>query len=189
MNHIFHIPRSWHARSTILFIATALTIAATAAGQLRPKVETSPQPGVSVKATIYGVFDYTFEGTGAWVGYCLVALGDMPVKRATFVDRNTSFDQRSNGAIYGTETISLRFEDGSGTFDIEARFEGTPSSTPGLYQLHETGSIANGTGDYSHASGHVSVQGPFLFPDPSVTAGAPPWIAELRGFVQGVKAR
>jgi len=35
-------------------------------------------------------------------------------------------------------------------------------------------------------SGRVVVQGPFLIPDPSATPGAPPWIAEIHGFVQGI---
>jgi hypothetical protein len=51
--------------------------------------------------------------------------------------------------------------------------------------LHEVGVLANGTGAYSGVSGFVTVQGPFLFPDPTVTAGAPPWIAEIHGVVAG----
>jgi hypothetical protein len=143
--------------------------------------------GVAVSGTIYGAFDYTFEGKGAWVGYALLAFGDKPAVKATFVDRNTSFGQRKNGAIYGTETISLTFTDSSSTFDVVARFDGIPDSTPGLYTLNEIGSIANGTGKYALASGHLTVHGPFLFPDPTTTPGAPLWIAEIHGIVFGLQ--
>jgi len=158
--------------------------------QLRVKPETSNRvQGAQISATIYGSFDYNFEGVGAWVGHALISFGDKPAKAATFADRNTSFNQRKNGAIYGTETISLRFIDGSGTIDIFATFEGTPGATPGLYNLHEVGTMGNGTGQYSGASGYVTVQGPFLFPDPGITAGAPPWIAEIYGVIFGIGER
>ena len=170
-------------------VVFALTlIASHAHGQLRPKPEPAGRvQTVEISATIYGSFDYNFEGVDSWVGYTLVRFGDKPAAVATFADRNTSFGQRPNGAIYGTETISLRFADGSGTFDIVARFEGTPGSTPGVYALHEIGVIANGTAAYSGVSGYVTVQGPFLFPDPTVTAGAPPWIAEVHGAISGLQ--
>ena len=170
-------------------LVCALTlIACEAHGQLRPKPEAAGRAQtIEISATIYGSFDYNFEGVGAWVGNALIRFGEKPAVGATFADRNTSFGQRPNGAIYGTETISLRFADGSGTFDIVARFEGTPGSTPGLYKLHEIGAIANGTGAYTGVSGYVTVQGPFLFPDPTVTPGAPPWIAEIHGAISGLQ--
>ena len=175
-----------HVQCCVLF-ALAL-IASDARGQLRSKPEAAGRAQtVEISATIYGSFDYTFEGVGAWVGNALIRLGNKPTAAATFADRNTSFGQRPNGAIYGTETISLRFADGSGTFDIVARFEGIPGATPGLYALHEIGVIANGTGAYSGVSGYVTVQGPFLFPDPALTAGAPPWIAEIHGAISGLQ--
>lgn len=157
-------------------------------GQLRTKPEPAGRAQtIEISATIYGNFDYNFEGVGAWVGNALIRFGDKPTAVTTFADRNTSFGQRPNGAIYGTETISLRFADGRGAFDIVARFEGTPASTPGLYMLHEIGAICNGTGAYSGVSGYVAVQGPFLFPDPSVTPGAPPWVAEIHGAISGLQ--
>jgi|SRR5215472_2364129 len=173
----------------ILNSVLVLTLAGlNASSQLRGKPETGGLPrGVEISATIYGNFDYNFEGVGAWVGHALVRFGEKPAKAATFADRNTSFNQRKNGAIYGTETISLHFDDGSGAFDILARFEGTPGATPSLYMLHEIGAISNGTGNYAGLSGYVTVQGPFLFPDPAITEGAPPWISELHGMVLGMK--
>ena len=171
------------------YVAFALAlIASDAEGQLRPRPDTSGHAQtMEISATIYGSFDYNFEGVGAWVGNALIRFGEKPAAVATFADRNTSFAQRPNGAIYGTETISLRLADGSGAFDIVARFEGTPGSTPGLYTLHEIGVIANGTGAYSGVSGYVAIQGPFLFPDPAVTTGAPPWIAEIHGAISGLQ--
>jgi hypothetical protein len=172
---------------SVLLLAL-LSTASNAFGQLRAKPEKSGQlQAVQISGTIYGSFDYDFEGVGAWVGHVLVSFGDKPAKVATFADRNTSFNQRKNGAIYGTETISLSFTDGSGTFDILATFEGTPGATPGLFDLHEIGTIANGTGEYSRVSGSVTVHGPFLFPDPSITQGAPLWISEVHGAILGFK--
>jgi hypothetical protein len=179
--------------TTILFGAFLAAVLATvvfapsALAQLRAKPQASNQlQAVQISATICGSFDYTFEGTGAWVGYALVTFGDKPAKVATFADRNTSFNQRQNGSIYGTETISLKFADGSGTFDIFASFQGTPGATPHLYNLHEAGAISNGTGEYARLSGYVTVQGPFLLPDPTITAGAPSWIAQVHGAVFGL---
>jgi hypothetical protein len=162
-------------------------IVSNVAAQSRAGSEARPRAqSTQISATIYGSFDYNFEGAGAWVGYALIRFGDKPAKAATFVDRNTSFQQRRNGGIYGTETISVRFTDGSGTFEVVARFEGTPGATPGLYHLHEVGAIGNGTGAYSRVSGYVAIHGPFLFPDPATTAGAPSWISELHGQVSGL---
>ncbi|MBN9662719.1 MAG: hypothetical protein J0H49_31260 [Acidobacteria bacterium] len=183
------------ARKAIAILATIgaaalLVLGQGAAAQMRTNATaTQLARATQISATIYGAYDYGFEGTGAWVGFALVKLGEAPAKTATFVDRNTSFDQRQNGAIYGTEVITFTFTDGSGTFEVQARFEGTPAATPGLYNLHETGTIANGTGLYSGASGSVSVEGPFLFPDPSITSGSAPWIAAMHGAVLGINAR
>lgn len=142
------------------------------------------QNSAEISGTIYGSYDYSFEGKGAWVGHAILAIGGRQSVKATFIDRNKSIVRKKDGAICGTETITLSFPDG-GTFDIAAEFTGTPGGTPGLYTLNESGSIANGTGTYRSASGHVVVQGPFLVPDPATTPGAPPWIAEIHGFLQG----
>lgn len=171
---------------TTLTVATA----ALAAGLLFPQRGVQAQArGVQVSGTIYGAFDYNFEGKGAWVGHALLSFGGKPPVAATFVDRNTSFGQKNDGAIYGTETISLNFTDGSGTFEVLADFNGSPAATANLYNLSETGTIGNGTGKYAQASGHVTVHGPFLFPDPASTPGAPPWIAEIHGIVLGIEER
>ncbi len=139
-----------------------------------------------VSGTIYGSYDYGFEGKGAWVGDAILAFdGQSPVK-ATFVDRNNSISRTPEGGIIGAETITLRFADGA-SFEVRAKFTGTPASTPGLYTLHETGWVANGTGAYKQVSGHVVIEGPFLFPDPNATPGAPPWIATIHGVVNGLK--
>ena len=137
-----------------------------------------------LSGTIYGAFDYT---QGAWVGHAILRFGKSDPVKATFVDRNTSFDMKDNGAIYGTETITLKFDDGSGTFEIQGTFTGIPQVTPNLYLLHEIGTMSNGTGKYQNLSGHVWVEGPFLLPDPTTTPGAPPWIAEIHGPVKGMK--
>jgi hypothetical protein len=139
-----------------------------------------------VSGTIYGCYDYAFEGKGAWVGHAILAISGQPPAKATFVDRNTSITRKSDGAIAGTETITLSFPDGTG-FEVLGEFTGTPASTPGLYMLHEKGKIANGIGAYDHASGQIAIEGPFLLPDPATTPGAPPWVAEIHGVIEGLK--
>jgi hypothetical protein len=176
--------KSWKLGT--LCVATAAVAAVLLFPQSGVKAQTR---GIPVSGTIYGVFDYNFEGKGAWVGHALLSFGGKPPVAATFVDRNTSFGQKNNGAIYGTETISLNFTDGSGSFEILATFNGTPGATANLYNLSETGTIARGTGRYLWASGHVTVHGPFMFPDPTTTPGAPPWISEIHGVVLGMEER
>lgn len=144
-----------------------------------------PEIFKEVSGTIFGAYDYSFEGKGAWVGQAIVRIEGRAAAKATFVDRNNSIVRNNDGAISGTETITLSFPDG-GSFEVIAKFKGTPASTPGLYTLQETGTIANGTGAYDRVSGSVVVQGPFLLPDPAVTPGAPPWIAEIHGVLQGL---
>jgi hypothetical protein len=136
--------------------------------------------------TIFGSYDYGFEGKGAWVGHAILAIEGRPPLQATFVDRNTSIARKPEGEIWGTETITLKTPAGD-SFEVCGKFTGSPASTPGLYTLHETGTIANGTGAFDHISGQVVVQGPFMFPDPAVTTGAPPWIAEIHGLVRGIR--
>jgi len=139
-----------------------------------------------VSGTIYGAYDYSFEGKGAWVGQAIMQIAGRAASAATFVDRNNSIVRNDDGAISGTETITLSFPDG-GSFEVIAKFKGTPASTPGLYTLQESGKIANGKGPYDRVSGSIVVQGPFLLPDPAVTPGAPPWIAEMHGVIEGLK--
>jgi hypothetical protein len=162
---------------TVTSAAAALLLA----GVIAMRGADSAQP---LSGTIYGAFSYEQE---AWVGHAILQFNDGDPLKATFIDRNTSLGMRKNGAIDGTETITLEFSDGSGTFEILGQFSGTPGSTPSLYMLHETGTIANGTGRYRNLSGHVSLQGPFLFPNPEVTPGAPPWIAEIHGSTKGLQ--
>lgn len=135
--------------------------------------------------TIYGSYDYTFEGKGAWVGHAILTFGEQSPVKATIVDRNTSLNRTADGGICGSEIITVTIAE-KGSFDVLAKFTGTPASTPGLYTLNETGSIANGTKEYWQLAGSVVVKGPFLLPDPATTPGAPPWIAEIHGDVQGL---
>ncbi len=137
-----------------------------------------------VSGTIYGCYDYSFEGKGAWVGHIIFKIDGRALK-GTFVDRNSSLTRKPDGEISGTETISVSVSPTDG-FEVCATFTGVPAATPGLYTLHESGSITNGTGVYRDLSGTVEVNGPFLLPDPNSTPGAPPWIAEIHGALAGV---
>jgi hypothetical protein len=141
---------------------------------------------LQVSGTIYGTYDYTFEGTGAWVGYAVLAV-DGKVATAEMADRNLTHGSRGDGSIYGTEAVTLTFVDGSGTVEIHSQYDGIPASTPGLYTLHEVGTFANGTGKWANASGQVTVTGPFVRPHSEIFPGAPPWIAEIHGVISGVE--
>jgi len=144
--------------------------------------------GVSlpVSGTVYGAYDYTFEGKGAWVGHAILSV-DGTLVTADMADRNLTHGRRDNGAIYGTEAITLTFADGSGTVEIQAQYDGIPAATPGLYTLHEVGTFANGTGKWANASGQVTITGPFVLPHSDMAPGAPPWIAEIHGTISGVQ--
>lgn len=169
----------------LILLATGLltaTVSLLAQPAGTPKGATVP-----VKGTIYGTFNQAFEGNGAWVGHAVIAFGAKPARKASMVDRNASCAQHKDGSIKGAEIITLTFLDGSGTFDIDGRFDGIPAKTPSLYTLHETGTISRGTGKYARAKGQVKVDGPFLLPDPGLTPGTAPWIAELHGMIAGVE--
>jgi hypothetical protein len=136
---------------------------------------------------LYGTYSQSFEGNGAWVGHAVLVFGDKPPRKASMVDRGASCTQNKDGSIKGSEIITLTFLDGSGTLDIDGRFDGLPGRTPCLFTLRETGTITRGTGKYAHVNGRVKVEGPFLFPDTGTTPGAAPWIAELHGTLAGVE--
>ncbi len=149
-------------------------------------MKVQPQDGfMEFSGTIYGSYDYEFEGKGAWVGHAILAIGGGPPLKATIVDRNDSFTCLPDGGVSGTETIRMSFPDGS-TFDISGTFTAASSPTPGLWRFHETGWIGNGTGTYKNVSGHVALYGLGLAPDPGLNAGAPPWISEMHGVLQGL---
>jgi hypothetical protein len=143
---------------------------------------------VEISGTVYGAFNPAQPGGPAWVGYLLVSFGDEPAKAASVVDRNTGMTANPDGTISGTETWLVTFLDGSGTFEIQARFLVTPAENPGLAYLEEVGTIANGTGDYAGVSGRVRVRGPFVLPFDPVVQSPPPWISEVHGSIRGLDA-
>jgi len=143
--------------------------------------------GVPVSGTIYGSFDYSFEGKGAWVGYAVLKFGDREPVMASIVDRNTSYQEGKNGVARGTEVVTFTLLDGSGTFEANASFMGIPGATPSLYNLSETASLENGTGRFAGISGQIATHGPYLYPNPAKTPGAPPWIGETHGVVFGLE--
>lgn len=169
----------------LILLATGLLIAALSL--LAQSVGTPKGGTVPVRGTIYGTFNQAFEGNGAWVGHAVIAFGTKPAHKASMVDRNASCTQNKDGSIKGAEIITLTFLDGSGTLDIDGRFDGIPAKTPSLYTLHETGTISRGTGKFARAKGQVKVDGPFLFPDTGMTPGTAPWIAEIHGTIAGVE--
>jgi hypothetical protein len=144
----------------------------------------SPGGGVTISGTIYGTLGLAPEGVPAWIGNAMVSFGNGPALIATFIDRNNSADFKKHG-LSGTETISLEFLDGSGSFDIVGRFNVSQASTPGLFVLHETGYITNGKKNYANLSGRVTVQGPAVEPPPE--GGVPMWISEIHGVTVGTK--
>ena len=170
------------------FTCTLLAALALGASSVFSPLQAKPQcpaqiPPLTLAGTIYGTFDPANPGGPAWVGHLLVTIGDEPAQVATIVDRNTGMVPNANGTITGSETISVTFTDGSGSFDIVGEFVVTPAASPALAYLNETGKIANGTGVYAHASGWVFLHGPFLLPFTPPVQGPPQWIAELHGEI------
>ena len=149
--------------------------------------------GVLVSGIIYGQFGFDDNGELHWLGHASVSFDKKPPVFAKIVDKNIGGD----GNNYSHEQITFTFIDGSGSFDVLGRFTANAGSTPGLYYLHEEGSIANGTGKYANASGKVTLQGPYVWPDEwwLITdlegewpgAGWPMWMPEVHGIMFGIQ--
>jgi len=172
-----------------IFSTALLALAAFAVSPLAAATNpVAKSHAVQFSASCYATYDFHFEGNGAWFGHLWVKLGDQPVKLATFVDRGTSFGMNNDRSYYGTETMSVTFVDGSGTFDILFSFESTPGSAPFMMKLHAIGAIAKGTGDYVHATGVVTAEGPYLdYPESeSEIAGPLTTISEMHGQISGL---
>ncbi len=150
---------------------------------LAPKAQAQGQGrSLTLSGTIYGSLDFAYPGGPAWVGYALISFDKQAPLKATFVDKGWH-EFKPNGGMIGGETIKLTFD--GGTFEILGRFESNMGSTPGMAYLHETGSVANGTGAFTGVSGQVTIQGPAVLPPPG--AGVPMWISEIHGVVLGLK--
>ncbi len=123
----------------------------------------------------------------AWIAEAAFLINDQLLS-ATIIDRAVEGPRsHSNeaGGWSGTELWSVTLQDGS-TFELEATYNASPTSAPGLFTLHETGKIVNGTGRFQNASGELTIQGPFVAPRKCGLAGVPRWISEIHGSVVGV---
>ncbi len=110
------------------------------------------------------------------------------VLSATIIDRGIEgkrSHENKGGGWSGTELWSVTLEDGS-TFQLQATYNASASSAPGLFTLHETGKIVKGTGRFQNASGELTIQGPFTLPK-VWNAGDPRWISEIHGSLVGVR--
>lgn len=88
------------------------------------------------------------------------------------VDRNTSLNRTADGGICGTEIITVTIAE-KGSFDVLANFTGTPASTPGLYALNETGSIAKCRADFLTVMKSKCVVGPTKPLEPAMRSVLP----------------
>ena len=156
------------------FLALALAFAASA--QQPPKSssagKTYPLSG--------SLFATNTPGVG-WTGYAFIALGGNSVKEAAISVQNHSVNPRPNGAIYGSETITFTFTDGSGSFQADVDFASALASTPNMGTVHENGVILNGTGKYALASGILTCRGHVI-----LGKNPMPWMSELHGSISGV---
>lgn len=123
-------------------------------------------------------------GEWAWKGTAVISFANQPPKFATFVDRNNWSGTRGKGGqgLYGSETITFTFDDGSGTFQATVDFYGTPAATPLMYNVQERGPIGNGTGDYALANGMLTTHGTAIA-IPAKPGAALTWMAELHGSI------
>ncbi len=124
----------------------------------------------------------------AWIAEAAFSIND-EVLSATIIDRAVPGDRshvNNAGGWSGTELWSVTLADGS-TFQVEATYNASPTSAPGLFTLHETGKLVNGTGRFENASGELTIQGPFVAPKKCGLMGVPRWISEIHGSVVGVR--
>jgi hypothetical protein len=139
---------------------------------------------VPIAASIYGHFDYSIM---TWAGHAFVSFNGQEPKEATVASYGTPPVFKSNGAASGIERNVLTFLDGSGTLELNVKWDGVPTSTPRVMDYHAVGTIGNGTGLYSQVSGSITSQGPFVLPLPPVMGdGTPVWISQVHGAVQGL---
>jgi len=174
--------------------STILLLCSLAAFAVSP-LAAAPGRSAQFAATIYGHLDLN---VGAWVGHAIVTFDKEPPKMATIIDASTDFgvppgQATKDGMWYGKELMTLSFVDGSGSFEFASKYYATPAGAPGLYTLHETSTIGNGTGDYVGISGTASIEGPFVGASIAVEynifvdENAPLlWIASVRGQVSGL---
>ncbi len=119
----------------------------------------------------------------AWIAEAEFSVND-EVLSATIIDRGIEGKRNhmnNGGGWCGTELWSVTLEDGS-TFQLEATYNASATSASGLFTLHETGKIVNGTGRFQNASGELTVQGPFMLPK-AWNPGDPRWMSEIHGSV------
>jgi hypothetical protein len=144
-------------------------------------------PGcASVVGTLYGEHEKPpAVPVKGWYGTLYLSIAGGTVETAGFFDHGTGAHRTNaaSGVFGGKETNTITFSPGN-TFDIEASYNAPPTGTPGLFVLHETGKITNGSGDFDGVSGHVAVDGPFTFPPDGAD---PQWIGEMHGSICGLQ--
>lgn len=97
-----------------------------------------------------------------WHGSGLISFGGGAPEPVSSVTANTGF-RPAGRAARGSEVWTVTVD--GGTFEIEGNFTLVPGSTPGRWDLSESGKITGGTGRFDHASGQVALNGPALIPD------------------------
>ncbi len=145
----------------------------------------SKPAGLSVSGSLYGQLDLDPSNPArrVWIAKATFRVGD-EVLSANIIDRTvTRSAMNPSGTWSGAELWIVSFADGS-TFQFESSYQVSAGSAPGMYFLHETGSIINGTGRFQNASGELTVQGPFVLP-PGWGPGDPKWISQIHGNILG----
>jgi hypothetical protein len=138
---------------------------------------------VALKGTIMSKFNYTLV---TWQGRALISLDGGPAREATVVTISGDLQFKEDGAPYGTELNQIIFDDGSGSFEISARWESSWTGTPGLLDFYSVGKLQNGTGDYAGIAGPLITIGPFLSPFPQFNNVDTLFIGEMYGSVRGL---
>ncbi len=119
--------------------------------------------GVTVSGALYG--NLTADGWRANVNF---QIGD-ELLPAVILDsgvdgKHWHKNAPASGAWSGNEHWVVTFYDPAvGTFELDAHYQASIGSAPGLATLHETGSIVNRTGRFKNATGQLSIQGPFTW--------------------------
>lgn len=143
-----------------------------------------------------GVFENTeWDGEGGWYGWAYLQFGKASPVSLILVDHGipgTSKPLKEGSESFrGDEILTFKLPGSAGSFQMRGSFLALAGQAPYLFTFTENGRITGGEGQYSGASGFLTINGLFTT-GPSETfidAAHDPfvWIAQVHGMYCGAR--